>query len=174
MAEEKKGTAPSWSVCAVWDYAHSINALLLRYVWRDRVGWADLKTRVPDVLATWRCSKAYIENAHHGPALRDEIRGISAELIGPTIPGMTESHRGAKLERAIASGLLSRLEDGRLLIPREESPWVRTYINEMVGWGGLPNEPADQVDVSSYAAHVVKRQVANWGGPINSGGMKRG
>lgn len=173
MAEEKKGKPPSWSVCAIWDYDHKENVLLLRHVWRDRVGWLDLKTRIPEVLATWRVTKAYIENAHHGQPLKSELRGVSTELIGPVIDGMVERGRGAKYERAVASGFISRIEDGRLFIPAGELPWIRAYTNELVGWGGLPDETADQIDVSSYACFTTKRLVASWGGVVKSRGLQR-
>ena len=172
-AEDQKGKPPSWSVCCVWDYCHAFDALLLRHVWRDRVGWGDLKVRIRATLAEHRVSKAYIENAHYGPSLKDELSGVSCELIGPVIDGMTESHRGAKLERAIAGGLLSRVEDHRFLIPDDDRPWIGAFRGELISWGGLPEETADQIDCSSYACYVVRRLVANWGGTIKAGGLTR-
>lgn len=173
-AEEKKGKPPSWSVVAVWDHWQPKDVIFLSHVWRNRVGWNELKTRVPEVLERYRVKRAYIENAHHGPALKDELRGVQCELIGPVLPGMTDSGRGAKLERAVASRLLSRIEDGLLLIPEEETEWSRAYVDELTTWGGLPDETADQIDVSSYASYLACRQSAPWGGVIQQMGMNRG
>lgn len=163
-----RGDQPSWSVCAIWDWYHKLDLLLLRFVWRAQVGWNELKVRVPDVLDTWNVSKAYIENAHYGQPLSQEIRGRSVELIGPVLPGMDDSSRGAKLERAIASGLLSRLEDGKLFIPDGNESWIQIYKRELSVWTGLPKEPADQIDVSSYASFVSRKQASSWGGVIST------
>ena len=172
-AEEKKGKPASWSVCAVWDYHAGYNVLLLVYVWRERASWAELKDGVRRTLVDHGVTKAYLENAHHAPALKDELRGIQCDMVGPVIDGMAESHRGAKLERAIASGLLSRIEDHRLFIPDDERPWIRTFRDELTSWGGLPDEPADQIDCASYAAFVCRKLVSQWGGPINTRKMAR-
>ena len=171
-AEDKKGKPPSWSVLAVWDYWHAKDLLFLRHVWRDRVGWNELKSRIPEVLKGWGVPRAYIENAHHGPALKDELRGVQCELIGPVLPGMTDSSRGAKLERAVASRLLSRIEDGLLRLP-EEADWKAEYVNELTTWSGLPDETADQIDVSSYASFVCRRALAPWGGVVVNRGIRR-
>jgi hypothetical protein len=173
--DESKGKPCSWSVVAVWDYWTAANLLFLRHIWRDRVGWNQLKDRVPSVLKTWGVHKVYIENAHVGPALRDELEGFNREMVGPMIHGMTDSGRGAKLERAIASGVLGRIEDGLYFLPSVATPWKADYINELTAWGGLPDETADQIDVSSYAAYVCKKQNSKWGGVVNvpiSNGMR--
>lgn len=175
-AEELKGRPPSHSVVSIWDYAASIDVLILRHIWRDRVGWIELKTRAPEVVATWHAHKTYVENAHHGPALLTELqaKGLPAELVGPIIPGMTDSSRGAKLERAIASGILGRFEDGRAVIPADcVEPWLSDYLAELSAWGGLPNETADQIDVSSYASWIAGETSARWGGVVNHGASRR-
>ena len=174
LAEIKKGKPASWSVCGIWDYWPKNDILFLRHVWRAQVGWNELKTRVPSVLETWNCPRAYIENAHHGPALKDEITGRAVELIGPVIPGMREVHKGAKLDRAVACGLLSRLEDGRMVFPDEHPPWWPDFRGELIGWDGLPESTADQIDMSSYASYVCKRITTAWGGRVGQTKMARG
>jgi hypothetical protein len=59
-----------------------------------------------------------------------------------------------------------------LLIP-QAAPWLAAYESELTAWQGLPDEPADQIDVSSYAAAECRRVVGGWGGTINLGGMAR-
>jgi phage terminase large subunit-like protein len=172
-AEEQKGKPASWSVCSIWDYHHAENLLFLVHVWRDRAGWQELKRGIQDTLLDYRTNKAYIENAHHGPALREELTGVQVEMIGPVIEGMTEGHRGAKLERAIACGLLSRIEEHRLLMPADDRRWIGTYRAELTAWGGLPEETADQIDVSSYACHITRRLVSSWGGFVKPGVKRR-
>ncbi|TWU22462.1 Terminase-like family protein [Novipirellula galeiformis] len=165
-AAEKRGDPPSWSVCGIFDFYPPKRILLARYVWRDRVDWNQLKIRVPSVLETWNCPKVYIENAHYGQPLSKEVKGRSIELIGPKIPGMDDTSRGAKLERAIASGMLSMVEDGLLLIPDSDEPWVPPFRREMLAWTGLPKETSDQIDIASYASYVARAKSSTWGGVI--------
>lgn len=154
-AEESRGRGASWSVVAIWDQWADL--LFLRHVWRERVSWNELKVRVPDQLEKWGVRSVDIENAHYGPVLADELRSrFSVQLVGPMLPGMADGYRGAKLERAIASGLLARLERGGLLIPHE-APWLTSYEQELTSWSGSPDETTDQIDTSSYAAYRVKR-----------------
>jgi hypothetical protein len=172
-AAERRGDPPSHSVVAVWDYFQPKDMLFLVHVWRGQVDWNELKQRVPSVLASWSVPRCYIENAHYGQPLSKEIKGCSVELIGPKIPGMDDTSRGAKLERAIASGVLSRFEDGLLLVPDDMPPWFGSYRQELTTWTGLPKETSDQIDVTSYASHIAKKSRSSWGGTVNVGGRSR-
>lgn len=172
-AAELRGDPPSYSVCAVWDhYRHRDNisffdVLVLRHVYRARVGWNELKVRIPEVCQNWNVPVCVIENAHYGQPLASEMRGRNTKLVGPKIPGMDDTSRGAKLERAIASGFLSRLEDIGIWLPhRSQAAWVDPYLSELTAWTGLPKETSDQIDVSSYAAFHVRQMSQGWGGPI--------
>lgn len=179
-ARMKRGDPPSWSVCAVWDSLpmHTMQnegqrvvlseLLFLRHVWRKQVDWNQLKAGVPDVLRTWGVQKTHIENAHYGKPLADELRGFQTELIGPNIPGMDETGRDAKLARAVASGMLSAVELGKLFVPSDSPDWLRAYVGEMTVWSGLPKETSDQVDVTSYACYVSRRSTGRWGGVVNN------
>ncbi len=172
-AEESKGKPRSWSVCEVWDFDRAGKRLFLRNVLRQRFGWNELKLRVPEFLRLNRCNRVKVENAHVGQPLYDELRaaGFQAELVGPTLPGMIDGWRGAKLERAIASGFLTMLEQGRIFIPKEtglakERDWLPSYRLELTSWTGAPDETCDQIDASSYAAWEVKSKGSAWGGVI--------
>jgi len=166
-AKEARGKSPSWSVVAVWDYWRQADLLFLRHVWRKQVDWSGLKAGVSEELRTWNVRKALIENAHIGSTLATELKTVcDFDLIGPTIPGMNDTGEKAKLSRAMASGLLTRLESGRLLLPEERPPWLIAYIDELLAWAGLEDDPADQIDVSSYAAYHCRKSAAAWGGII--------
>jgi hypothetical protein len=175
-AEEAKGKVAveknnaSWSVCAVWDYWRQRDILILRHVWRGRVSWPELKLRTAATLDAFGVKKTIIENATVGHALCAELSRFGSRTVPTVIPGMSEGvgQRGAKLERAIASGLLKRAEDGKLVIPTAgTSHWVKEYIDEVTSWTGEPSETADQIDVSSYAAYEVKDQCIEWGGVVS-------
>jgi hypothetical protein len=177
-AAAQRGDPPSNSACAIWDHLPNFtfthegqkvtlrNLLFLRYCWAKQVDWPQLKVVIPELLEQWSVMKAYIENAHHGQPLAHEIKCCQKELIGPVIPGMGDSSEGAKLERAIASGALNRLEMGMVLLPYENETWTREYIRELTTWTGLPKQPADMIDVTSYACFVGKSTSSSWGGTI--------
>jgi len=166
LADAQKGKAPSWSVCAVWDYSAKVDCLFLRHVWRERVGWVGLCAGVLATLRNWNVTRVRIENAHVGPALRDQLAASgfagNVELVSPAVKSQRDKGAGAKLDRAIASGLVKRVESGRLLIP-ESAPWLPDWEMEVTSWGGLPDEQADQIDTASYACVEV-------GGPARGGG----
>ncbi len=169
-ADTKRGKPASWSVVAVWDYHRGSDLLFLRHIWRQRAGWNDLKTAAKSVLTEWGRCRAYVENAKNGPELGVELRGAGfhVELVATVLPGM-DSYRGAKLERAITSGMLNRFDAGGLLVPSFSDappPWLHAYVNELTGWTGLPDETFDQGDVTSHACYKCKQTATSWGGVI--------
>ena len=177
-AAAKQGKTPSNSACLVFDHLPSYtfsyegrqetlrNLLFLRYCYASQVDWPKLKVDIPEVLKTWNVNRAYIENAHHGQPLAHEIKSCPKELVGPVIPGMGDTSSGAKLERAVASGMLSRIEFGQLFLPHSEEPWIPGYVRELTTWTGLPDQPADRIDVTSYACYVTKAGGQSWGGLV--------
>jgi hypothetical protein len=138
----------------------------LRYVYVSQVDWPKLRVDIPEVLKVWNVQRAWVENAHHGQPLLHEIKSCSKDLVGPVIPGMGDTSAGAKLERAVASGMLSRIEFGQIFLPYDPEPWVPGYVRELTTWTGLPDEQADQIDITSYACHVTKAGAKTWGGTI--------
>ncbi len=170
-ALEDKGRPPSWSVCGVWDYWPQLKLLFLRHIWRARVDWNDLKREVPKVLNEWHVKLPLVENAHHGPPLAGEL-GSHARLVNPVIAGMKHVHvgtpMGAKQERAVASGFLNMLENGKIFLPDIETvegvdKWLPDFEAELLGWTGRKEETADQIDVCSYAADHVRSTGQSWG-----------
>lgn len=168
-AAESKGKPPSFSAMGIWDFDRTGKRLFLRHMWRERVGWTDLRHDVPLILKEWDCKKVFIENAHFGTPLSDEVKraGISnVQLIGPVIPGMNEQSAKAKLARAAASGLLAMLQAGQVFLP-VEAKWLDPFERELTAWTGKPDETADQIDVSSYAAWHCKQTTSSTGGPVS-------
>lgn len=156
-AAEKRGKPPSWSVCGIWDYHAESNSLFLRFVWRRRVDWIGLKSGIIDVLEEWNVKRTYIENGHVGGALAVEVPAkYGPELVTTAIRGGTG--QGAKLERAISTGFLSRLEKGLVYLPKYENTWRPNYEGELLSWTGQEEETADQIDISSYACRVTGGQ----------------
>lgn len=175
LGQEDRGREPSWSVVAIWDYCPETQWLFLRHIWRRRVGWVELKDRIPEVLNAWDVRLVKLEDAHYGRPLADELMGFDVQLVKPQVAGMKTARAGdvksAKLERAIASGFLTKLERAEFYLPEVTvvgvSEWMPEYESELLGWTGRQEEVADQIDVSSYAVHHVREKAAAWGGVIS-------
>ena len=177
----EQGKEPSWSLCLVADVLTNLvlpieglnvrltSICFVRWAWCKQVEWTRLKTDIQDVLETWNVTKAYIENAHHGKALASELKACPTELIGPVIPGMGDTGEDAKLERAIASGMLAAYEQGKILIPmdRDSNPWIDAYLREVLAWTGAANERADHIDCLSYMTYTAKASQSKWGGVVS-------
>jgi hypothetical protein len=165
-AAESKGKQASWSVVTVFDYHQGLDILFVRAVWRERVGWTELKWKPANFLRSHNVTTLLIENAHFGPVLADELSlaGFAVQLVGPCIEGMAEGWQGAKLDRAIAAGLLVRLEKGQLLF-QTGSTWMPSLNSELTSWSGHPDEQADQIDTLSYGSYHCKGGTS-WGGLV--------
>ena len=60
----------------------------------------------------------------------------------------------------------SRMKDGKIFLPDPGPKWLQDYEDEVFTWTGAPEEPDDQVDVTSYAAMHVTQQSINAGVPV--------
>lgn len=160
-ARERRGKPPSWSVIGVWQNVPPRygKGLLLRDVWRKRVEFPDLLNGFREVHAKWH-PRWHVENKHVGPAavqiLRRELGNMSLIELGTK----------DKLERS--TPLQNMLERGEIYLPENENSWRPELEAEWLGWTGDPDEPADQVDISSYAAMLEGPAQAAWGGVVKS------
>ena len=174
-AAEKKGKPASWSCLAIWEYETQRKFLYLRHMMRERLGFVDLCQRIDETLQQWRKTRRLIiENAHFGQAVHETLRNkpYTCELSPTVFEGQKETRgESAKHERAIASGLLGKIANGEFYLPNIETiagvaKWLPDFETELLGWTGLPEEVADQIDVCSHAAYHCKRQTDSWGGVI--------
>jgi hypothetical protein len=140
--------------------------LFLRHIYRVQKEYMELKIEIPQVLAQHNCRLVKVEDATNASAIGGELRalGYQVETIPTRIPGQKEGSdsRGAKFERAIASGLFTMVENGWISLPDDKPQWVRDYLKEIVSWKGRPNDTADQVDVTSYASYHCRNNVGRW------------
>lgn len=165
-ADEKRGKPASWSVCQIWESWPKTKYLFLRHQWRQRVSWDGLKSGIRETLAQWQPKRVLIENAHWGPALRDELSGYQVEMVSP-IPRRAQGAEGrpGKLERA--TQLINKLERREVFLPKHNNSWLPALEAEWLAWTGLADETADQIDAAAYAArHIAQNLVFRWEGPI--------
>lgn len=152
ITRESKGKPKSWTVAGVWDARRlgDYSVLMLKHVWRDRLGFTDVAAKLVDLCDTWSPYKVLVENETMGPHLYDMLKG--------KIPIQCISHEGKdKVTRA--TQLLNMMELGKVYLPLGENSWRNTLEAEWLSWQGLDDETNDQVDMSAYAAI----EVGGWG-----------
>jgi predicted phage terminase large subunit-like protein len=147
-AKQKRGRPPSWSVIEVWDQPRGALArfMILRHVWRGRVGFDGLCHALRETWRAWRPQRMYIENEKLGQAAVDVLGG---ELPIQTIPTAGRD----KVTRA--APLIVKLERGEVFLPRANSEWLADLETELLCWTGLDEETTDQIDAAAYAAQIV-------------------
>lgn len=145
ITREARGKPHSWSVAGVWDYKHlgTMEALILRHVWRGRVEFVAMCDRLRELNREWRPSRIRVEDATMGPDLLSVLRGeLPIDLISTGGKG--------KVERA--TKLLNMLAKGQVFLPKAETGWRHPLEAEWFSWQGLEDETNDQVDMAAYAA----------------------
>ncbi len=156
-AEKRNSLRASWSVCGVWDYWPSTKYLFLRHIWREKVDFTDLLSGLREVHKLWGPGEMHVENAHFGPAVYDTLKkeGLPVRLLSTHVKrekGM--SGKPGKVERS--APLQNKFQRGEVFLPRYENTWRPDYEAELLSWTGLDSEPADQIDISSYAGRICE------------------
>ena len=147
---EQRGRPASWSVIEVWDQLPGewSRFLVLRHVWRRRVGFEGLCRGIREVHAQWRPSRLAIENEKLGSA--------AVDVLGRELPLETIATSGRdKVTRA--APLTVRLERGEIFLPRQENQWRADFEAELLCGTGLPHEVSDQIDAAAYAVELAER-----------------
>lgn len=145
ITRESKGKNLSWTVAQVWDFKQlgTTKALMIRYCWRDRVGFTTVADTLVSMTELWKPRKLKVENATMGPHLVD--------LLKFKIPISCVNTEGkGKVERAF--DLLAMLSEGQVYLPLIENSWKPTLESEWLSWQGTDDETNDQVDAAAYAA----------------------
>lgn len=143
-ARVTRGHDHSWTVAGVWDRSPADvgRYLVLRHVWRRRVGFNGLCDGLRQINTEWQPARIRIENEKLGTAA---VEILSGEMPIDTVPTQGKD----KLTRATT--LLQALERGEVALP-SSAPWLDAYESEVYQWTGHPDEVSDQVDMSAYAA----------------------
>lgn len=140
-----KGKSYSWTVAGVWDHKRlgENQALMLKHVWRARVGFVEVSENLIRLHETWHPSITRVEDKTMGPDLCDLLKGkIPIAVIGT----------GVQDKVARSGPFQNMMAEGQVYLPRNENTWCQTYIAEILSWQGIEGETNDQIDMSSYAA----------------------
>ena len=130
------GTLGDFSVCTTWGIAQNKHHLLS--VFRERVGYPELKQAVIDQARRFRPDVILIENKSSGIALIQD-------LVAGGVPNVQAYQpRGDKVMRMYAQ--TATIKNGFVFVPAE-APWLGDYLHEMTSFNFGRYD--DQVDSTS-------------------------
>ena len=131
----KGGPQNDWSVCTTWVVARG-NRWYLADVWRGRVDYPALKSRVESHAKQWGAQRVVVEDAGAGTMLVEELRS--------RVPGIIAIRpEGDKASRmAVAS---AKFEAGQAMLP-ERAPWLADLEAELFAFpGGKYDDQCDSI-----------------------------
>jgi predicted phage terminase large subunit-like protein len=140
----------AYSVCTTWGIKG--NHVYLRYVFRQKLEFPDLKRAIRAQQQLFGASLVLIEDQASGTQLIQELNrdGLSAVTrYKPT---------GDKATRMLAQTAM--IEDGRVHLPAE-APWVDDYLDELAVFP--KGKHADQVDSTSQFLDWFNTPMPSWG-----------
>jgi predicted phage terminase large subunit-like protein len=165
----KTGEENDYNVCTIWGVTE--NAFYLLHVWRQRVEFPTLKSKLIDLATDWKPSIILIEDKASGQSLIQELHA------GTTLPIKPVKVDTDKVSRAHACSPL--VECGKVFVP-ESAPWVSDYVDELAAFSSGTWD--DQVDSTTQALNYLRApreagifawykeqaELANSGGPNQS------
>ncbi len=138
------------------DYTAIITALVTRKliyiidVFRGRVTFPKLKTKVADLVQAHGADVLLVEDAASGPDLIHEIYA-AANWRGP----VPISRRPAGDKQTRVHGVSAMIESGRLFLP-SDAHWLADYTTELLGFPNARYD--DQVDATSQLLEWVRER----------------
>jgi predicted phage terminase large subunit-like protein len=130
------GTLGDFSVCTTWAIARDRYYLL--DVFRERLGYPELKQAVVEQARLFRPDSVLIEDKSSGTALIQDLRAAGVRNVEAYKP------KGDKIIRMHAQ--TATIKSGFVFVP-EEAHWVDEYLNEMTSFHYGKHD--DQVDSTS-------------------------
>jgi predicted phage terminase large subunit-like protein len=145
----KGGPDNDWSVCTTWLHPAEGKWYLLD-LWRGRVDYPTLKSKVECLAKQWRADEVLIEESGTALALIDELRFRIGGLIG------VKPERDKETRMSVAS---AKLEAGQVFLP-ERALWLPELEEELFSFPGSRHD--DQVDSISQALNHDKSSLWVW------------
>jgi predicted phage terminase large subunit-like protein len=109
----KGGPENDWSVCTTWILASKRRYFLVD-VWRGKVDYPTLKTKVRELADTWKARRVLVEDAGAGMMLVQELAGMVSGIVAVR-------PEGDKATRMAAAS--AKFESGQALLP-ERAAWL--------------------------------------------------
>lgn len=134
----KGGPQNDYSVCTTWIVTRDRKWYLVD-LWRGRVDYPGLKTKVEALAKQWRPHRILVEDSSAGTALVQEMRLGFSSIIA------VKPDRDKVSRMAIAS---AKIESGQVLLP-ERAPWLSDLEAELFVFPGSRHD--DQCDSISQA-----------------------
>jgi len=139
----KEGQENDYSVVTVWGTTQ--NAIYLLSVWRQRVGFPDLKRAIVSLAEHWKPQAVLIEDRASGQSL---IQALKSETRLPVIPVKADA---SKTSRAQAAAPM--VEAGKVFLP-ESAPWLTEFLDEILSFPAFSHD--DQVDSTTMALNWMR------------------
>lgn len=135
---------PSWTVISVWGLTKDYQ-LIWMHMKRFRQEIPFLIEQVKDSYRRFKA--AYV-------AVETNGLGIGPAQILASQGVVMRDNRKTKDKIQNAANAIYRMKAGRVWLP-EESPWLKTCMDELFTWTGHPGLPDDIVDTLSDACNIV-------------------
>jgi len=143
----KQAPDNDWSVCSTWLCTNTCQFYLLD-VWRDRVDYPTLKTRVQELAQHWGAQQVLVEEAGTAIGLLDELKFRVRGIVG------VKPERDKQVRMSIAS---AQFEAGQVHFP-EHASWLAELEAELFSFPGSRYD--DQVDsISQLLNHISSSDV---------------
>jgi predicted phage terminase large subunit-like protein len=134
-----------YSAASVWT-AHD-GRYYLRFVWRERVAYPDLKRMVEELADVWMPDAVLVEEKASGQSLLQSLRQeTSLPIVGIQVD--TDKTMRAHSVTALFSA-------GRVYFP-EDAPWLPTYLHELELFPATAFD--DMVDTTTQALRYLRSQ----------------
>jgi predicted phage terminase large subunit-like protein len=160
--QEDKNRKTAFSCCETWDLTSQ--GFWLQDVWREQVGFPDLKRQVKMQYAIHKPDLIIIEDKASGISLIQELQlGQNLPLFGFD-PGTA-----SKIVRLLEA---TPMIEGGLVHIKAGEPWTDSFIDECAD-AGPAAEYMDQVDAMSQALKYLKPQFVLWGTTLDEFALGR-
>lgn len=150
-----------YSVCTTWVVVD--NDYYLHHVWRDRLAFPQLRSKVSDLGRHYNVDVLLIERAGIGLNLFQELFRNRERDIPKPIGILPEGDKVARLEAQSV-----RFEAGQVHLP-EDRPWLDDFLRELLAFPNSRHD--DQVDSTSQFLKWIssrrrRRKICAYGPPM--------
>lgn len=134
-----------YSAASVWTAFEG--RYYLRFVWRERVAYPDLKRAVEELADVWAPDAVLVEEKASGQSL---VQSLKEETSLPVVGIPVDSDKVTR-----AHSVTALFSAGRVNFP-EDAPWLPAYLHELELFPSAAHD--DQVDTTTIALRYLRAQ----------------